>query len=102
MRFVPLNCSMESATTFDEVNDLCVGQWSHRPPHYFHTCLLPQACLDLVHSWVDEEPYMRPAVEIFNGNYPSSEDQRELTDEQLVSCDLVKGLLRMGILQRIR
>ncbi|OQR72758.1 RNA polymerase II-associated protein 1-like, partial [Tropilaelaps mercedesae] len=61
-----------------------------------------ETCLDLIYSWVDEEPYMRPALEIFNSQGPSAEEFREFTDEQLLSCDIVWGLLRMGILARIR
>ncbi|XP_022665431.1 RNA polymerase II-associated protein 1-like isoform X2 [Varroa destructor] len=61
-----------------------------------------EACLDLIHSWVDEEPYMRPVLKVFGSKESTAEASRELTDEQLASCDIVRGLLRMDILARIR
>ncbi|XP_028968056.1 RNA polymerase II-associated protein 1 [Galendromus occidentalis] len=59
-----------------------------------------EICLDLVCDWTDEEPYMRPAVEILRKSEVEKHDQ--LSDTELVALDIVEGLLRMDLLPRIR
>lgn len=59
-----------------------------------------QICLDLICDWVDEEPYLRPAIENLMKSRTENVDQ--LSDSELIAVDIIQGLVRMNVLPRIR